>query len=63
MSSDEIVWVRSSKCSGGSCVEVADDGGQVLLRDGKNPDQPALSLDRAVWNGFLAGIKDGQFDL
>lgn len=56
------VWQRSSKCSGGECVEVAFDGDEVLLRDGKDPDGAVLRISAEVWEQFVATVKDGEFD-
>jgi hypothetical protein len=30
------------------------------VRDSKNPDGPALVIDRRVWTAFLSGIQAGQ---
>lgn len=48
-----------------NCVEVADCGcgGDVLIRDSKDPDGPWLSVPPAVFGGFLAAIKTGALDL
>jgi uncharacterized protein DUF397 len=54
-------WRRSTHCSDGACVEIADDGDRVLMRDSKDISQPALDLDRAVWGRFVADIKNGSF--
>ncbi|MEV4278329.1 DUF397 domain-containing protein [Actinoplanes xinjiangensis] len=45
-------WQRSSYCATGTCVEVARFGGVVQLRDGKNPDRPAVGFTVSEWNGF-----------
>lgn len=58
----EVAWTRSSRCDNGACVEVANhDGGDVLVRDGKNPDGPVLRFTSAEWAAFLAGVRDGEF--
>ncbi|MEV6346978.1 DUF397 domain-containing protein [Actinoplanes sp. NPDC051851] len=54
-------WRRSKRCSNGACVEVATDGDRFLMRDSKDRAGAPLSLDRAQWHGFLAGIKAGDF--
>ncbi|MEV7804956.1 DUF397 domain-containing protein [Microbispora sp. NPDC088329] len=48
-----------------ACVEVALDlgGGQVGVRHSKKPDGPALAFTPAEWDAFLAGVRDGEFDL
>ena len=56
----EPVWLRSSKCLGGECVEVMilDDGAAV--RDAKNPDGGVLRFDRDAWTAFLDDIRAGR---
>lgn len=57
-------WRKSSH-SGGSnqCVQVADNvpGGQVWVRDSKNPDGDVLHFTSAEWKAFVAGVRDGEF--
>jgi hypothetical protein len=54
MAPTTTMWMRSSFCATGSCVEVAlIDARLVALRDSKNPDQPPLVFTRADWNEFL----------
>lgn len=58
-------WFKSSYSQGTSeCVEVAWlEGGIVGVRDSKNPTGPALVFAPGEWDGFTAGVVDGQFDL
>jgi hypothetical protein len=35
----------------------------VVIRDGKDPDGPVLTLTPAEWDAFVAGVKDGEFDV
>ncbi len=53
---DQPKWLRSTYCSGGSCVEVAQHDDRILVRDGKNPDQPHLSFNRTDWLAFLEDV-------
>lgn len=58
-------WRKSSFCNGASaCVEVTDlpDGG-VAVRDSKDPRGGALKFTKGEWRVFLAGVRDGQFDV
>ncbi|MDF5753375.1 DUF397 domain-containing protein [Spongiactinospora sp. TRM90649] len=50
--------------SGGSSHDKAAEGEQLfLLRDSKNPDGPVLTFTPAEWHAFVAGVKDGEFDI
>jgi len=55
-------WIKSSFCADKTCVEVAQSGAMVLLRDGKDRDQPHLRVPRDDWYAFLRGIVAGEFD-
>ncbi|BDT93506.1 transcriptional regulator [Nocardia sputorum] len=56
-------WFKSSRSSGGKeCVEVAFlDGGQVGVRDSKNPTGPALVFTPGDWDAFTGGVNGGEF--
>jgi hypothetical protein len=57
-------WKKSSRSSGnGQCVEMADVDGAVAVRDSKDPTGPVLIFTSGEWTAFLAGAKDGEFDL
>jgi uncharacterized protein DUF397 len=52
------VWKTSSYSGGnGSCVEVADLGEQVAVRDSKDRSGPALIFSREVWHAFVEELK------
>jgi hypothetical protein len=56
-------WKKSSRSSGnGQCVEWADLGDVVAVRDSKHPAGPALIFTREEWEAFIAGAKDREFD-
>jgi hypothetical protein len=57
-----IAWRKSSRCEAGTCVEVAAVDGAIAMRDAKNPDGPVLLFDVAGWNGFLAGVRRGDYE-
>lgn len=46
----------------GPCVEVANLGNAVAVRDSKDPDGPALIFTPGEWAAFLQGAKAGEFD-
>lgn len=59
-------WHKSSRSSSsGNCVEVADNlDGIVAVRDTKdNGNGPILTFTPSEWKAFIAGAKDGEFDL
>lgn len=35
----------------------------ITMRDAKDPDSPTLIFTPAEWDAFVAGVKDGEFDL
>ncbi|WP_298182596.1 DUF397 domain-containing protein [Saccharomonospora sp.] len=62
-----LLW-RKSSYSGpnGNCVEFApagDGSGDVLIRHSKHPDDTVVRYTAAEWTAFIAGAKDGEFDL
>ncbi|WP_127500091.1 DUF397 domain-containing protein [Actinoplanes solisilvae] len=58
---DAPKWRKSSRCSSGTCVEVAKVDGQYLVRDSKNPELPAHAFTEAEWLAFVAGVKADEF--
>ncbi|MEV4345986.1 DUF397 domain-containing protein [Actinoplanes sp. NPDC049596] len=57
----ELSWRRATKCSGGTCVEVARSGDKVLVRDSKSPEA-VQEYTSAEWSAFTAAVKSGEFD-
>jgi hypothetical protein len=57
-------WRKSSRSGsqGGQCVEVADLGSAVAIRDSKNPDGPKLAFSRREMAEFAARVKSGRLD-
>jgi len=55
---DDRAW-RISSCSGGqgNCVEVADHGNRVLVRDTKDRTGPVLRFSPAAWRRFADQVK------
>jgi Domain of unknown function (DUF397) len=57
-------WRKSSYSGNtGNCVEVANLGPLIVVRDSKNPDGPKLVVSRAEWRRFLANGRTGAHDL
>lgn len=51
----QLTWVKSSYSAGdgGQCVEVADAGSAVLIRDSKCPDVAILNVPYDQWTAFV----------
>ncbi|MFG3576512.1 DUF397 domain-containing protein [Micromonospora chersina] len=61
-----LAWRKSTRSQTSNCVEMAPlhtGPAAVVLRDSKDPRGPVLLFNRAGWLGFIAGAKNGQFDL
>jgi Domain of unknown function (DUF397) len=57
-------WVKSSlSFSNSNCVEVAClPGGEIGVRDSKDPEGPVLRFTADEWQAFLGGTRNGEFD-
>lgn len=68
MSPDEVgqttrtAWRRASFCASNECVEVAQQGDMIFLRDSAQPYGSMLRYAAEDWGSFLRGIKSGEFD-
>jgi Domain of unknown function (DUF397) len=58
---DPPKWRRSSRCSGGQCIEVAKVADQYLIRDSKRPELQPLSFTEEEWIAFTQGVAAGEF--
>ena len=59
-----VEWKKSTRSSAsGQCVEVAITDEGVAVRDTKDRGKPAHIYTRGEWAAFIAGAKDGEFDL
>lgn len=59
-------WRTSTRSQTSNCVEVAPLGtgtAPVALRDSKDRSGPVLVFGRTGWLDFIAGAKEGEFDL
>lgn len=57
----EVSFAKSSFCESNTCVEV-ERGDTVQVRNSANPDV-VVSFSREEWAAFVAGMKNGEFDL
>jgi hypothetical protein len=60
---DGAVWRKSRRSTEGDCVEVAAVAGGMAVRDSKDPGGAVLRFTVAEWRAFVAGVRDGEFDL
>ncbi|MFF4342656.1 DUF397 domain-containing protein [Kitasatospora sp. NPDC001540] len=44
-------------------VQIAFVDGYIAMRNGAEPDGPALIFTPAEWRAFVLGARDGEFDL
>ena len=58
-------WRKSSySANGANCVEIASSlPGVVAVRDSKDRDGGTLVTSAHAWSAFVAGIKQGEFEL
>jgi hypothetical protein len=55
-------WQASSFSTTGDCVEIAELGDMVGVRDSKDPDGPVIELTRSEWRTFIEAVKRGDLD-
>ncbi|WP_433604417.1 DUF397 domain-containing protein [Dactylosporangium sp. CA-139114] len=51
--------MRSSASINGNCVEFAQDGREVLVRDSKAPGGVLLRFSGEAWNRFVRAVAAG----
>lgn len=56
-------WRKSSRSSGTNqgCVEVADAGAFVGVRDSKDRRGPRLEVSAVAWTAFVADVRSGVY--
>ena len=61
---DGVTWQKSRRSNpSGNCVECAVlPGGDVAVRNSRDPEGAALIYNRAEIEAFLGGVRDGDFD-
>ena len=58
-----IKYAKSSFSDMAGCVEVALLADGVFLRDSKNTSKEPHHFTAHEWRAFLAGVRNGEFDL
>ena len=53
----------SSFCTGGTCLGVSLEGDTVSISDRSDSGGATVQCRREEWTAFLAGVKNGEFDL
>ncbi len=56
-------WRKCSHSGHHDCVEFRRVDGGVQVRNSKRPDEATIRYTDAEWRAFIAGVKDGEFDL
>ncbi|TDC63661.1 DUF397 domain-containing protein [Actinomadura sp. GC306] len=59
-------WRKSSYTGGGNddaCVEMAESGDRVWVRDSKDPEGERLVFEREAFAGLLERVRRGEFAL
>ena len=58
----EPVWRKASSSASGECVEVAERGGMIVVRNSRNVRGRMLRYTAEEWQAFIYGVKGGEFD-
>jgi hypothetical protein len=54
-------WLRSSRCDGGQCVEVAElADGRVAVRQSTDAGGATLTFSGHEWTVFLTALRAGE---
>jgi len=54
-------WRKARACGNGTCVEVAEVAGKLLVRDSKDPRGVFLSFTADEWAAFVVAVKADEF--
>jgi len=58
-----LAWHKSSASASENCVEVAFGRESVYLRHSGRSHEPVLRFNHQEWTAFLAGARNGEFNL
>lgn len=58
-----VRWRKSSASGTGTntCVEIADLGGRIAVRDSTDRHGGTLAFDTAAWSVFVTALRRGEF--
>ncbi|MCY7341649.1 MAG: DUF397 domain-containing protein [Pseudonocardia sp.] len=58
-----LTWIKASRSMNmNACVELAQAGEMIALRDSKNPDVAPFYFTRTEIDAFLDGARRSEFD-
>jgi hypothetical protein len=60
---DSLEWRKSSLSNSVGCLEFAENGESVLIRDSKHGGGPVLRFSPVEWQDFVNGVRRGEFEL
>jgi hypothetical protein len=55
-------WRKSRRCDSSTCIEIAEAGDGMAMRNSQHPDGPVLLFSRSGWQEFVLGLRAGEFD-
>ncbi len=61
-SQDGLEWQRGSRCANGACVEVAQLGNIIMVRNSSEPGI-VLRIPVGEWQEFVSGVRASRFDV
>lgn len=53
---NDLRWSRSSMCESSACIEIAQSGDFVLMRNSRRPDGVVLRIAKARWAAFVTRL-------
>ncbi|WOX11827.1 DUF397 domain-containing protein [Streptomyces sp. N50] len=58
----EPKWRKSSysEASANACVEMAEAGQHITIRDSKHPELPWATVGRGAWTEFTGALRAGR---
>ncbi|WP_333744792.1 DUF397 domain-containing protein [Streptomyces ardesiacus] len=57
-----VCWIKASRSDGvNECIEVAEVGENIAVRNSRDPQGPALVFTRGELSAFADGVRKGEF--